>query len=90
MVLDPGVDVGERPDRPGQLADGHPVAGRPQPLHVAVGLQRPQGELGAEGGRLGVHPVGPAGDRHVDGLERPGLQAGTSPSAASMSRSAAR
>ena len=64
------------PTAPGQLAHRHPLPGRPQPLHVAVGLERPQGELGAEGGGLGVHPVGPPGHRHVDALEGPGLEGG--------------
>ncbi len=43
---------------------------------VAVGLEGPQCELGAEGGGLGVHPVGAPGHRDVDRLEGPGL-AGT-------------
>ena len=61
--LDLGLDVRVGPDRPRELADRDPAPGRDQPLAVAVDLQRPQGELGPEGGRLGVHPVGAPGHR---------------------------
>ncbi len=74
VVLHPGIDVGVGADRPGQLAHRHPVPGGPQALEIAVGLQRPQRELGPEGGRLGVHAVGPAGDRDVDQLDGAGRE----------------
>ena len=41
---------------------------------VPVGLERPQGELGPEGGRLGVHAVGPPGHGHVHELQGAGAQ----------------
>ena len=74
--LDLGVDVGVRADRARQLADGHRVAGGPHAAAVAVRLQGPQRELGAERGGLGVHAVRAAGDGHVQQLERPRLEGG--------------
>ena len=55
------------PDR-----DGLP--GLAQAAAVTIGLQGPQGELGPEGGRLGVHAVGATGHRNVHELERPRAQ----------------
>ena len=74
--LDLGVDVGEGAHGPRQLAHGDPVAGLAHAPAVPVGLQGPQGELGPEGGGLGVHAVGPPGDRHVHELEGPVPQGG--------------
>ena len=76
LGLDRGVDVGEGADGARQLADGDGVAGGAQAAAVAVGLQGPQGELGPEGGGLGVHAVGAPGDRDVHELEGPGLEGG--------------
>ena len=72
--LDRGIDVGVGADRAGQLADGDGVASRTQPPAVAVGLQCPEGQLGPEGGRLGVDAVGAADHGGVAELEGPALQ----------------
>ena len=74
VALDGRVDVGVRADRAAQLADGHRLAGGQQPDPVAVGLQRPQRHLGAEGRRLGVHAVGAADHGGVAVLEGPPLE----------------
>ncbi len=74
LALHDGVDVGVRADRAGQLADGDAVPCPLEALAVAVGLQRPVGQLDAERGRLGVHAVGAAGHRDVPELDGPGLQ----------------
>ena len=76
LSLDGRVDVRVGADRARELAHGHGVAGRAQASAVAVGLERPEGELGAEGGRLGVHAVGAPGDRHVQQLEGARLEGG--------------
>ncbi len=72
--LDLGVDVGVGPYRPRELPHRHPGARGAEALAVAVGLETPEGQLGSEGGRLGVHPVGPAGHGDVHELKRPGLE----------------
>ena len=64
------------PTAPESLPTAIAVAGGAQAAPVAVGLQGPQGELGPEGGRLGVHAVGAPGDRHVQQLEGPRLEGG--------------
>ena len=74
--LDLGVDVGVGADGARQLSDGDGVAGRPQAAPVAVGLEGPQRELGAEGGGLGVHAVGAPGDGDVQQLEGARLEGG--------------
>ena len=66
VVLDPRVDVRVGAHRARQLAHRHPRPGRLEPLPVAIGLQGPEGELGPEGGGLGVHAVGATHDRRVD------------------------
>ena len=67
--FDPRVDVRVGTDRAGQLPDRHPAPlHAPEALDVSSDLQGPQRELGAEGGRLGVHPVCAAGHRGVDAL----------------------
>ena len=68
--LDPGVDIRVRPDRAGELADGHRGAGLFEPDPVALDLQREQGELCSERSRLGVHAVGAADDRRPGELDR--------------------
>ena len=45
-----------------------------QAAAVAVGLERPEGELGAERGGLGVHAVGSPGDRHLHQLQSTGAE----------------
>ena len=65
--LDGGVDVGVGADRARQLADRDAVAGLTQPVPVALGLQAPEGQLGAEGRGLGVDAVGAAHHRRGRG-----------------------
>ena len=86
--LDPGIDVGVGPHRARQLPHRDPVARGAQPGPVAIGLEAPQGQLGPEGGGLGVHAVGATGHGRVHELERPAPSAPTrSASEASRSRS---
>ena len=73
--LDRRVDVGVGPDGARELAHRDPARGPAESLAVPVGLQGPQGELGPEGGGLGVHAVGATGHRDVDQLDGPGHQA---------------
>ena len=65
VALDGGIDVGVGADRAGQLADADGVAGPDQALPVTPHLQRPQRQLGAHRGRLGVDAVGPADAQRV-------------------------
>ena len=55
--LDGGIDVRVGADRAGQLADGDRFAGVTQARAVAVDLQAPERELGAECRRFGVDAV---------------------------------
>ena len=76
--LDLGVDGGVRADRARELADAVHLERAREPRPVAVELERPAGELPAEGRRLGVDPVRAADADRVpvllrtphDGLER--------------------
>ena len=52
-------------DRPGELAGGEVVRGLAQALAIAVELERPGGQLQAEGDRLGVDGVGAAHHHRV-------------------------
>ena len=67
-LLDGGVDVRVGADRSRELPDGDRLAGPAKARAVAVGLQAGEGELGAEGGRLGVHAVGAADGRDLGEL----------------------
>ena len=69
-----GVHVGVGPDGARQLAHRHRGARRAHATAVAVGLERPERELGPEGRGLGVHAVGPPRHRDVQELERPRLE----------------
>ena len=70
VALHGGVDVGVRPDRPGQLPDADGVAGPPEAVTVAPHLEGPQRQLGPHRGRLGVDAVGAAD--HGDVAQPPG------------------
>ena len=72
--FDGGIDVRVRPDGTRELADGDRIPGPTHALPVPIGLERPQGELGPERSRLGVHAVGAAGHRDVHELQGPGAQ----------------
>ena len=72
VLLDGGIDVGERAHRAGQLADRDRRPRALRALDVALDLQREQRELRAVGRRLGVHAVRAPGDRDVDGRRRRG------------------
>ena len=74
--LDGRVDVRVRADGARELADGQRVAGGAHAPAIAIGLESPQRELGAERGRLGVHAVRAPGDRHVQELEGARLERG--------------
>ena len=71
VTLDRGIDVGERADRARQLADRDRVAGAQQPLPVAPDLHRPERQLHAERGGLGVDAVRAPDHRRVAELARP-------------------
>ncbi len=77
--LDRRVDVGVGPHRSRQFPDSNRRPGRPEAPPVTVGLKAPQGQLGPEGGRLGVDPVGPSDGRGGPELPGPGLQDGDEP-----------
>ena len=70
LVLELRLDMGEVADRPRQLADGDRLARPAQPLEVASGLDVPDGDLEAERGGLGVHPVGAADGQGVAVAQR--------------------
>ena len=57
VLLDPGVDVGEGPDRARDGAGGDLGAGGHEAGAGALELDMRVGELDAEGGRLGVDAV---------------------------------
>ena len=65
MGFDGGIDVRVGTHGAGQLADGDRIACLAHTAPVAIGLERPQGELGPEGGRFRVHAVGATRDGHV-------------------------
>ena len=55
--LDRRIEVRERPDGAGNLADRDDVAGAQHAIEVALQLGVPERQLQAEGHRLGVHAV---------------------------------
>ncbi len=65
LLLDLGLHVRELADGARQLADGHGLAGAPQPLEVPPGLHVPDGDLQPERRGFGVHAVGAADDQRV-------------------------
>src|SRR5206468_1905903 len=65
VLFDVRIDVGEVSNGARQLADGHHLPGPAQALEVATGLDVPDGDLEAEGGRLGVDAVSAAHDQRV-------------------------
>ena len=79
MGLHRRVDVAERADRAAELADRHSVAGGAQAAAVAVHLQGPQRDLGAERGGLGVDAVGAADHHRVAVLAGQAHQGGQQP-----------
>ena len=74
VLLDRRVDVGIGADGSRKLANSDRLSCAAQPRPVAVSLQAGQGELGAEGGRLGVHAVRPADGGHRRELVGPALR----------------
>ena len=68
--LDRGRDRGVGADRAGELADRELLEGVGEPRQVAVGLEGEARQAQAEGGRLGVDPVGAADAERVALLER--------------------
>ena len=76
VLLDEGVDGRVRADRPGDLADADRVPRAHEPVAVARDLERPDGELQAEAGRLGVDAVRASDADRVAELERAALEHG--------------
>src|SRR4029453_16598435 len=71
LGLDLGREVGVGADRARDGADGDPLPGGGQPAPVAVEGEGVAGQLEAEGGRLGRHPVGAAQAQGVAVLQGP-------------------
>ena len=78
-----------RADGTAQLHHGDRAARCPQPLTITVDLERPQRDLGAERGGLGVDPVRAADHHRVAVLRARSISVPSSALAASTSRSAA-
>ena len=90
VALDGGVDVGVRADRARSACRRPPPRGRRAGGRGRGRPAGPQGELGAEGRRLGVHAVGAADHRACRGARGPGASATpTSAPRLATSRSAA-
>ena len=70
VVLDRRVDVGVRADRSAELAHGDRGTRVRGTREVAIDLEGKQRELLTVGRGLGVHTVGAADNRRVDGLLR--------------------
>ena len=65
VLLHPRVDLGVRADHAADLPHAHRLPGRAQAVTVPIQLERPDGQLVAERGRLGVDTVRSA---HADRL----------------------
>ena len=61
--FDRGIEMGERPDGAGDLADRHHVARSKHPVQIALKLGVPQRELQAERHRLGMDAMRSANHR---------------------------
>src|SRR6185503_20304456 len=57
LLLDARIDLRVRADRPADRADAHGLARPPEPVAVAVELERPERRLVAEAGRLRDDPM---------------------------------
>jgi hypothetical protein len=79
VLLHARIDLRVGPHHAGQLPNAHRLPCPPQPFAVTVELERPQGQLVAEGGGLGMDSVGATDADRAPVLQRPVLHCGEQP-----------